>query len=151
MSEKMRSFMRYNIMVQFRIVGLFALILGQLAGQGAPPAAALTDAQKQALKVIEADATNKAGPLLLKIGTAAKNFDRNILSDEPNQALEGQHVEELIEAISEGIRARVALVREMVKVLTPEQKKLLLDALEKPDTNPDLPSLIQTIFAEKKK
>ncbi len=142
--------MSYNIMVPFIYLLCFALLCGSLSGQS-DPAAALTDAQKQTLKALEADSAKQAGPLLLKIGAAAKSFDRNILAAEPDQELDRRYSTELVDAIAEAIRMRIASVREIARVLTPEQKKLLLAELEKPGANPDLPSLMETVFAQKKK
>jgi hypothetical protein len=53
----------------------------------------------------------------------------------------------LISAVTEvvklAIAAKLAAVWEIGKLLTPEQKKLLLSELEKPGANPDLSELVQ--------
>ena len=140
-----------------------SLYLAAGQAQEKPPDGAnsnkLSEAQKQALETaaqtVESEGQSQTAPLALKIGTIAKDFDRNILSEKPDPALDGKLTGELVAAVSEAVTAAVhsklKAVREMVKVLTPEQKKLLLLELAKPDTNPDLIELVGNVLGDKKK
>jgi Spy/CpxP family protein refolding chaperone len=125
----------------------------------APAPNALTGAQQQALQqavqAAESAGQTEAAPLAAKIAVIAKSFDRNILSDKPDADLDGKLSNQLVAAVGEvvtaALHAKLNGVHEIVKVLTPEQKKVLLAELEKPDTNPDLTELVGNVLGEKKK
>ena len=132
-----------------------------VAAQDKPAAAAntLTDAQQQALQkalqTVENAGKSEAVTLAAKIGDIAKSFDRNILAEKPDAALDSKLSDQLIAAVGDvviaAMHAKLNGVHEIVKVLTPEQKKLLLAELDKPDTNPDLTDLVGKVFGEQKK
>jgi len=115
----------------------------------------LTDAQKQMLKAADTEFSAKIQPLAEKLGRTAKELDRVLLSDKRDPEVERKLADELADAVSQivtgAIRLRVAAVHDIVNTLTPEQKKLLLTELDRPDANPDLIELMKKVFAEKKK
>ena len=119
-----------------------------------PSATTLTDAQRHALETIGKDLESKIQPAALKLASLAKDYDRNLLAEKPDPQLEQKLANELTETVSqlvaEAIRARIQSVGEIAKLLTPEQKKLLLAELDKPDTNPDLVELIKKVLGDKK-
>jgi hypothetical protein len=125
----------------------------------APVPNTLTGAQQQAfqqaLQAAESAGQTEAAPLAAKIAVIAKSFDRNILSEKPDADLDGKLSSQLVAAVGEvvtaALHAKLNGVHEIVKVLTPEQKKALLAELDKPDTNPDLTELVGNVLGEKKK
>jgi hypothetical protein len=116
--------------------------------QGNP---ALTPAQRDVLVKLltsveaEAKRTGQAGAE--KIAAVAREIDRNILSEKPDAELDRKLRTQLVDAVMDTVRvamnARLDAVTQIVKVLTPDQKKLLLAELDKPGTDPDLAELVQ--------
>jgi Spy/CpxP family protein refolding chaperone len=140
---------------------VLALLIGSVLGQAqvvraaAPSPTTLSDAQKRAIEAIGKDLENKAQlPAVLKLASLAKDYDRNILAEKPDAALEQKLGDELAQTVSqlaaEAVRLRVQAVGEMAKLLTPDQKQLLLAELDKPDANPDLVELIKKVLGDKK-
>jgi len=123
--------------------------------QPSSDANALTDAQKQAIDAAGKDLATKVAPVALKLATLAKDYDRNILAEKPDPALQKKLADEMADAVAQlvsaAIRARIQSVDELAKLLTPEQKKLLLAELDKPDANPDLAELTKKVLGDKKK
>jgi hypothetical protein len=141
---------------------LYLAAQDKAAGDGAKPAPApntLTAAQQQAvqqaLESTESAGKSDAAALATKIAVIAKSFDRNVLSDKPDADLDGKLSNQLVAAVGEvvtaALHAKLNGVHEIVKVLTPEQKKILLAELDKPETNPDLIELVGNVLGEKKK
>jgi hypothetical protein len=124
------------------------------APPAAPSATALTDAQRHALESIGKDLQSKIQPAALKLASLAKDYDRNLLAEKPDPQLEQKLANELTETVSQlvtdAIRARIQSVGEIAKLLTSEQKKLLLAELDKPGTNPDLVELIKKVLGDQK-
>ena len=148
-----------------RSAALFLMLAAQPAAvlaQEKPPAEAdanaLTAAQKQALQQtlqsIENDSKTKAEALAQKLGLAAKSFDRYILSGKPDPELDRKMSADFVGAVTEvvamAVQLKLSQMREIVKILTPEQRKLLLTELDKPDSNPDLTELAAKVFGLKK-
>lgn len=140
---------------------VLVLSIGWVLGQAqavspaVPSPTTLTDAQKRAMEAIGKDLESKIQPTsALKLASLAKDYDRNILAEKPDAVLEQKLGDELAEAVSqlaaEAVRARVRAVSEMAKLLTPDQKKLLLAELDKPDANPDLVELVKKVLGDKK-
>lgn len=149
----------------YSVASVLALVLtlsiGSLLGQAqtaspaAPSPTTLTDVQKRAMEAIGQDLQNKVQPMaVLRLASLAKDYDRNILAEKPDAVLEQKLGDELAETVSqlaaEAVRLRVRAVSDMAKLLTPDQKKLLLAELEKPDANPDLVELIKKVLRDKK-
>ncbi len=130
--------------------GLLFVVSKTAAAPQTDPAPALTDAQKQRLQAIEASAGPKADQLSQTIGAMAKAFDRNILSDRPDPAVDAKLTDQITESAAQAVRLRMSIVKDMVKVLTPQQKNALLAELEKPNANPDLAELIGKMLGEQK-
>jgi len=54
------------------------------------------------------------------------------------------------QTVRSAMERRLRVVREIIKVLTPEQKKLVQAELEKPGANPDLAETVTKMFGLKK-
>jgi hypothetical protein len=123
------------------------------AQDGAPKGSALTAEQKQALlqraQALESEAKAQTEKQNVKIAEIAKNIDRNLLSGQPNEELDrklsADFATEVTTLVNAAIQAKLTAVREMVKVLTPDQKAVLLVELEKPGANPDLAELVKVL------
>ncbi len=128
------------------------------SGQKDTPATT-SPAQRKALQQVIDSAQNETKVLgesgAQKFGEIARRIDRNLLSDTPDDELHRRLSADLVDTVVGLVRTAMDIklnaVRELVKVLTPEQKKLVLAELDKPGANPDLTELIGKLFAEPKK
>jgi Spy/CpxP family protein refolding chaperone len=147
-------------MLKFRILYLpilwFAGMGALCAQDNAPKGSTLTDEQKQVLRqkvqALENDTKAQSEKLNAKIAETAKNIDRNLLSGKPDDELDrklsADFSSEVSQLVSSAIQAKLSATREMVKVLTPDQKAALLAELEKPGANPDITELINKVLAK---
>jgi Spy/CpxP family protein refolding chaperone len=135
-----------------------ALLAAGLFAQEKPAPPSLTAEQKQTLQEMLQKAENETKtsvePLAQKLAVTAKNIDLNLLSEHPDAALDAKLSGDLADAVAQTVRSamelRLRVVREIIKVLTPEQKKLVQAELEKPGTNPDLAETVAKMFGLKK-
>jgi Spy/CpxP family protein refolding chaperone len=132
---------------------LLAGAMALCAQDGASKSNSLTEEQKQTLQqrvqTLESDAKAQVDKQNAKIAEIAKNIDRNLLSGNPSEELDrklsADFATEVTNLVNATIQAKLAAVREMVKVLTPEQKAVLMAALDKPGANPDLAELVKVL------
>ena len=135
----------------------FALML-MTAGLWAQNTPSLTDSQKQAIqqkiRALESDNKVQAEKLSVKVAAIAKDLDRNLLSATPDekvsQKLSADFAAAVDDMVNAAVEAKLTMVGEIVKLLTPEQKAVLLADLEKPGANPDLAELVGTVFGTSK-
>ena len=133
---------------------LFFVAAAGLWAQGAPTPQALTEAQKQAiqqkLQALNSDAKAETDKLSAKANAIAKDIDRNLLAANPDAELDrklsAQFSAAVVEIVSAAVDRKLATVREIVKLLTPEQRTVLLAEVQKPEANPDLAELIGKVF-----
>jgi len=126
------------------------------AGNAVPP---ITDAQREALKKVltagEAEAKGKVQPSAEKLASLAKDINRSVLSDKPDEVLVTKLRAELLDTavglVKAAVDMKLATVSDLGKVLTPEQKRFLLTELEKPGAPSDLTELVQKTLIEAKK
>ena len=143
---------RYHNVVKFlAVLWAFAAVLG---AQEKP---ALTSPQRQKIgqivKESEEREKTEAATVALKLADAVRKIDRNLLSETPDEAADRKTAAELDETISglihRVIQARLTVVRELAKVLTAEQKKVLLAEIDKPGSNPmGMQELIEKVFGK---
>jgi len=93
----------------------------------------LTEAQKQTLLKLQADAASKAATVLSQLPRLAKAFNANLLSETPDPELDKKLGRQMADAFSEVIRLRLARIRKAAQVLTPAQRSALARELNKPD------------------
>ncbi len=132
---------------------------GGAAISGQQNAPALSPAQRQEMQQIaqaaEEETKAQAESGVLKLGEIATRIDRNLLSETPDDAVHQRLSNELADAAAGLVRTAIYLklntVRDLAKVLTPEQKKLVLAELERPGTDSDLTELLKKVFPEPRK
>ncbi len=147
-------------MFKFYLVYLpILLLVGTAASRGqdvAPKGGTLTAEQKQVLQqkvqTMESSAKAEAEKQSAKIAEIAKNIDRNLLSGKPDDELDrklsADFAAQVTNMVNAAIQAKLAASREIVKVLTPDQKAALLAELDKPGANPDITELINKALAK---
>jgi hypothetical protein len=144
--------------MKFVIVALLGGVwLPHAASQSPANASSLTAPQTQAiqqkLQALETDTKAQTEKLSGKVASIAKEIDRNLLSAHPDEALDRKLSDEFTAAVSDigkkASDAKLATIRDIVKLLNPEQKAALLAELDKPGSNPDLAELIGKVFGSK--
>ena len=118
----------------------------------------LSETQKKALEKAKQSMDNetktKTVAIAVKLAALAKSLDRNMLADQPDPETDKRLLNDLTQTVTEMVagvlQTKIAADREVVKLLTPEQKKILLAEIDKANSNPDLAELIGKLFLEKK-
>src|ERR1051326_1763384 len=88
----------------------------------APP---LSDEQKRAIKKRLDEIKKRAEPLALRLAQTAKKVYENMLADQPDEALRRKLSNEMKELTGELVLLKGQSIREVVNLLTPEQKRLV--------------------------
>jgi len=122
-------------------------------GDKTPAPPSLTDAQKKAIEAAHKLSESQLLPIVLRLALVMKEYDRNALSDTPDpevdRQLEQEAAQTLTQVIVQVVHQRAQAIHEVVKTLSPEQKKLLLEELDKPGSKPGLIELVEKMFAAK--
>jgi hypothetical protein len=154
--------------VRLTTIFFFALCVGVTAAQttaqtrgrtrrskpAAPKTAAATDApayplseeQKSAIRSILTKAKLEAVPLGLLGAQAAKAFDENVLADAPTAAEDERTTRQLLGSLAGVANLRLQTIRDVVALLTPEQRRLLRAEMSKPDTPTALLDVLSRVF-----
>ena len=119
------------------------------AGSVSPPQSApsLTPAQKQALRAIQSSNEQRAKPQALRMAQIARRIYANLLAERPDERLRSKLGKELDAAVLELLHIKGESIQESVRVLTPEQKRLLQEEMLKPDAPADLMEVMARTFA----
>lgn len=106
----------------------------------------LTAAQLQTIESIRAESKKKAAPFALRLASAAKQIYENMLSEHEDEALRQRLSGEMNEVVVELLAIKGRSIRDMVRVLTPEQKKFVKSEMQKLGAPDDLSELIVRMF-----
>lgn len=142
---------------KLRVLLLLPFILGALAcvamaqGASSAPDAAeagprLSPAQLQAVKAIRTESAKRAAPLALRLATVAKQIYANMLSEREDAVLRRKLSREMNNVAAQLLAIKGQSIRDIVKVLTPEQRSLIRNEMRKPDAPGDLAELIARVF-----
>jgi hypothetical protein len=145
-------------MNKIKILLLTLILTAACAAQEKPDPNSLSETQKKALEnakqSMENETKTKTVAITLKLAALAKSLDRNMLADQPDPEVDKKLLNDLVQTVTEMVagvlQTKIAGDREVIKLLTPEQKKLLRDEVEKVGSNPDLSELIGKLFLDKK-
>jgi len=129
------------------IVGMLALfVTSRSEASGQSQIDRLTAAQVQAIRAVRTRAEKKAAPLAQRLADTARLIYENLLSDKEDEALRQRLEREMDKIVVDLVAIKGQSIREMVAVLTQDQKKLLKVEMKKPDAPTDLSELILRIF-----
>jgi hypothetical protein len=106
----------------------------------------LTEAQKQALRTLEADAVTRTRVTLDKLPDIARRFNANLVSENPDPELEKKLSQEMEDIFSEVIRIRLARIRSAARTLTSEQRQAIATELKKPNAPHVFDDLVRTVL-----
>lgn len=120
------------------------------AGSKAPGADSLkhplSDEQKRAIRSILTKSKLEGAPLALLGAEGAKEFDENVLSETPSAESDEKASKKLFDGLAGVAALRLQTIRDVVALLTPEQKRLLRDEMSKPGTPTALLEVLARVF-----
>lgn len=106
----------------------------------------LSDAQRNSMLTILAESKKQALPVLMQLAEQAMKTNENLLSDKPDEAAINKHKAEMGATLSQLIGLRIDSIGQMLKVLTPPQKQLVIAEAAKKDGEKDLFNVIVKKF-----
>jgi hypothetical protein len=109
------------------------------------PAYPLSEGQQSAIRSILSKSTLE-GALLLLGAQAAKGFDENVLADAPDAAADERATKQLLDSLGGVAKLRLQTIRDVVALLTPEQRRLLRAEMSKPGTPTALLDVLARVF-----
>lgn len=119
----------------------------QTGSTTAPVKPTLSEAQLKKLDEIRTAAAKKAAPVALKFAATVKRIYDNMLAEKEDQALRKKLSEQMNEVGAQLFAVKGQSMRDMLAVLTPEQKQLVKTEMTKPDATGDLSEIIERIFS----
>jgi Spy/CpxP family protein refolding chaperone len=106
----------------------------------------LSDEQKRAIHSILTKSKMEGVALALLGAQGAKEFDENVLSEQPNAEADQKATKKLTDAVAGVTALRLQTIRDVVALLTPEQKQLLRAEMAKPGTPTALLEVLARVF-----
>lgn len=110
------------------------------------PAHPLSEEQRRAIQSILTKSKLEGVPLALLGAAGAKEFDENILAETPDAAADEKATGRLLSSLAGVARLRLQTIRDVVALLTPEQKRLLRAEMSKPGTPTALLEVLARVF-----
>ena len=110
------------------------------------PAYPLSDEQKRAIQAILTKSKLAGAPLALLAAQGAKEFDENVLAEAPDAASDERATNKLLDSLAGVARLRLQTIKDVVALLTPEQKRLLRAEMSKPGTPTALLEVLARVF-----
>ena len=106
----------------------------------------LTAAQLLAIKSIRTESEKKAAPFALRLVSATKQIYENMLSEKEDVGRRQKLSSEMNKMVVKILAIKGQSIREMVRVLTPEQRQIIRGEMQKPGAPGDLSELIIRTF-----
>ncbi|MDT5261166.1 MAG: hypothetical protein QOC61_170 [Acidobacteriota bacterium] len=119
---------------------------GQKTQDTDAPKHPLSEEQKRAIRSILTKAKLEGVPLALMGAQGAKEFDENILSETPSAESDQKATRKLLDGLAGVAELRLQTIRDVVALLTPEQKQLLRAEMSKPGTPTALLEVLARVF-----
>ena len=106
----------------------------------------LSDEQKRAIQSIIGKSKAEGVVIGLAGAQAAKEFDDNVLSETPGADADAKAAKRLLDSLAGLAELRLETIREVVALLTPEQKRLLREEMSKPGAPAALLDVLRRVF-----
>jgi hypothetical protein len=119
---------------------------GRKAAGADAPKYPLSDEQKSAIRSIVAKSKAEGAVLGLAGAQGAKEFDENVLSESPSAEADAKATKKLLDSLAGVAELRLETIRQVVALLTPEQKRLLREEMSKPGTPTALLDVLRRVF-----
>lgn len=137
------------LLSSFFLVTMCGICLGQTSDNTAKTPdnfPSLTTAQLEAFKSIRTESEKKAAAYGLQLAVATKQIYGNMMSDKEDNKLRRKLSKQMNEAVVGILAVKGQSIREMLKVLTVEQRQLVKNEMQKPDAPSDLSEIIVRLF-----
>ncbi len=138
--------MKINVTMLFLIVISLTIIVSAQTDSSSNVKLPLSAAQMDAVKNIRNKVATEAAPLALQLAAAVKQIYDNMLADAPKAKLREKLSKQMTGTVVKILLIKGQSIREMVGILTPEQKKFLKTEMTKPDAPADLSELMERVF-----
>jgi hypothetical protein len=112
----------------------------------AAPAYPLSDEQGRAIQSILTKSKAAGVALGLMGAQAAQAFDENVLAEAPAAASDERATKQLLDSLAGLAKLRLQAIRDVVALLTPEQRRLLRAEMSKPGTPTALLDVLPRVF-----
>lgn len=106
----------------------------------------LSEEQKRAIQSLLAKGKAEGAVLGLAGAQGAKEFDENVLSETPSAEADAKAAKRLLDSLAGLAELRLELIRRVVALLTPEQKRLLREEMSKPGAPAALLDVLSRVF-----
>jgi Spy/CpxP family protein refolding chaperone len=116
-----------------------------------PRARTLSEAQKNAMRSIQAESERQSVPVAQKLGETLRSVYANLLSDKPDAALDRKLDGEIKETAGQLLSIKSRSIRDIVALLTPEQKTLVRSEFGKTGVPDDPIDLIVHVLGSAEK
>ena len=107
----------------------------------------LSSDQLAAFKKIKTETERKAAPVAIELAGTARKIFANMLADKEDQKLRRKLNKQLHLSAGRLLDIKGQSFREMLAVLTPDQKQIVRAEMEKPGAPVDIGDLIDRIFS----
>jgi len=119
------------------------------------PAAAPKDTNNQlskkqigAITSLKDSVTRSLPAVLPRLLELVQKVNTNLLADHPDASLSKQYNKEVVEIIAQIIDSLSGTMKQMVEILTPEQKQKIREAMKDPNAPKDMINLISKLIPE---
>jgi len=133
--------------VTVKILMLFVTVLALVrpVAAHAQSADVLSDDQRTAITLAQAEAEQKTAPIAVRLGWVVKQIYDNNLSDTPDAALTARLDDEMKELVWQLLLIKGESMWAAVRVLTPEQRATIRGQVAKAAASSDVPDLMDVI------
>lgn len=107
---------------------------------------ALSEAQLAKMKEIREASAKKAAPAALELAATVKQIYDNMLSEKEDPNLRKKLSKQMDKAAAQLFAVKGQSIRDMLGVLTPEQKQIVKAEMMKPGASADLGEIMERVF-----
>lgn len=107
----------------------------------------LSEAQISSIKAIRSASEKRAAMYALQLAAATRRIYKNMMAEHEDHALRKKLSKEMDAAVLAVLAIKGQSIREMIHVLSPEQKDFIRREMRKPGASADLSELIMKTFA----
>jgi Spy/CpxP family protein refolding chaperone len=116
------------------------------ANASADAAHTLSDAQKQSIKNIQTAAEKQAALAALRLAGIVNKIYENMLADKPDERLRASLSAQMEKATWALLSIKGQSIHDIVRVLTPAQRRLVKAEMQKPGAPSDLSEVVAHVF-----
>ncbi len=138
--------MRHKSLTCIVIIFVFLSVSAMTARAQSDAAHTLTDAQKQAIKLIQADAEKRAAPAAARLALIVGRVYENMLADRPDEKLRARLSAQMERATWALLSIKGQSIHDILRVLTPAQRQLVRAEMHKPGAPSDLSEVVARLF-----